>query len=170
MHHSLLLVYFGNGIYFYWYGRTKLQLWWICTIVYWLVRFCNSREFSTSIIPYSFRASFTAQSMLRYIAKLVYYKPTLNPTQPIPTVSSWTWWCVWLCAFFTLNPFFLPVGIQHTQCPCRFFLIRGEIQALWSHNHDTAEVLLHCNAVSRVDNAMTRDKNEKDKRNCGVYV
>ena len=33
-----------------------------------------------------------------------------------------------------IKPFFLPVDIQHNQCPCRFFNTR-EIQVLWSHNY-----------------------------------
>ena len=57
------------------------------------------------------------------------------------------------------QPVFLPVDIQHNQCPCRFFLLLIEIQALWSQNHDTRDTTN--NATSRVDNAMT-DKNEKE--------
>ena len=56
-----------------------------------------------------------------------------------------------------IKPFFIPVDIHHTQCPCRFVLL--ELQALWSQNHDTE--IPHCNEVSRVDNAIR--KNERDK-------
>ena len=40
-----------------------------------------------------------------------------------------------------IEPFFLLVDIQHTQCPCQFFLLE--------------KYKLHTNAVSRVDNGMT---------------
>ena len=36
-----------------------------------------------------------------------------------------------------------------------------EIQALWSENHDTE--ILHCNAVSRVDNAMSCHRTGYDR-------
>ena len=55
--------------------------------------------------------------------------------------------------FFTIIRFFLPVDIQHNQCPSRFFNpINREVQTLWSQNYDTE--ILHCCAVLRVDNAM----------------
>ena len=38
-----------------------------------------------------------------------------------------------------------------------------EIQALWSQNHDTE--ILHCNAVSRVDNAMTERRSKERNKN-----
>ena len=41
-----------------------------------------------------------------------------------------------ICVLFTLM-FFLPVDIQHTQCPCRVFLLEKYfVQALWSQKHD----------------------------------
>ena len=52
-----------------------------------------------------------------------------------------------------IKPFFLPVNIRHTQCPCRFFLL--EIQALWWKKHDRDTTSIDCNAVVRIDNAMT---------------
>ena len=45
-----------------------------------------------------------------------------------------------------IKPVFLPVDIQHTQCPCRFFLLQRYKQALWSQSHDTE--ILHSNAVT----------------------
>ena len=63
-----------------------------------------------------------------------------------------------------IKPFFLPVDTQHTQCPCRFFLL--ETEALWSQNHDT-EILL-CNAASRVDYAMTWHRAGYDR--CGIQT
>ena len=38
-----------------------------------------------------------------------------------------------------IEPSFLPVDIQHNQCPCRCFNPR-EIQALWSQNYASAEI------------------------------
>ena len=43
-----------------------------------------------------------------------------------------------------IKPFSLPVDIQRTHCPCRFFLL--EIQVMWLKKHDTWT--LRCNAVS----------------------
>ena len=43
-----------------------------------------------------------------------------------------------------VKPFFLPVDIQHKQCPCRFFnpvIYNREMQVMWSPNYATAEVL-----------------------------
>ena len=40
----------------------------------------------------------------------------------------------YVCVFFILKPFFLPVGIQHNQCPCRFFN-PTEIQVTWSQTY-----------------------------------
>ena len=51
-----------------------------------------------------------------------------------------------------IEPFFLPVDTQHTQLSAPILPLR-EILALWSQNHGTQ--ILHCNAVSRADNAMT---------------
>ncbi|MEP2595777.1 MAG: hypothetical protein ABJI92_18985, partial [Kangiellaceae bacterium] len=45
-----------------------------------------------------------------------------------------------------LKPSFLPVDIQHNQCPCRFFNPR-EIQVNWSQNY-TIEIL-HCHVRSK---------------------
>ena len=44
------------------------------------------------------------------------------------------------CVFVLhIKPFLLPVDMQHTQCPCRFFLLWIEIQALWSQNHNSPQ-------------------------------
>ena len=51
-----------------------------------------------------------------------------------------------------IKPFFLPVDVQHTQCPCLFFLL--EIYKLCGHK-TTTQRILHNNVVSRVDNGMT---------------
>ena len=54
-----------------------------------------------------------------------------------------------------IKPVFLPVDIQHKQCPCRFFNpVNREIpvQVMWPLNYATE--ILHCYAVNRVDNAM----------------
>ena len=48
-----------------------------------------------------------------------------------------------VCWFTSIKPFFLPVDIEHTQCPCRLLPGR-EIQALWSQNHDTEICLVLC--------------------------
>ena len=45
-----------------------------------------------------------------------------------------------------IKPVFLPVDIQHTQYPWRFFLLERYKQTLWSQNHDAE--MLHCNAVT----------------------
>ena len=60
--------------------------------------------------------------------------------------------CVWV---LHIKPFFQPVDIQLTQCPCRFFLL--ERYKLCGHK-TTAQryYLVHCTALSRVDHAMTR--------------
>ena len=52
-----------------------------------------------------------------------------------------------------IKPFFLPIGIQHNQCPCRFFN-PGEMQAPWSQNYATQRYLVVTYAVSEVNNAM----------------
>ena len=56
-----------------------------------------------------------------------------------------------VCVFFTLNRPFYPSA--STTPRVRADSSPGEIQALWSENHDTE--ILHCNAVSSVDNEMT---------------
>ena len=56
-----------------------------------------------------------------------------------------------MCACFHIKPLFVPVDIQHTQCPCRFFLL--ERYKLCGHK--TTTEILHCTTVRRVDNAMT---------------
>ena len=65
---------------------------------------------------------------------------------------------VYVCVLH-IKPFFLPVDIQHSQSPCRFFLL----ERCKFCGHKTTTEILHCNAVSIVDNAMTREKNERDK-------
>ena len=44
--------------------------------------------------------------------------------------------CVF-CDVLHIKPFFLPVDIQHNQCPCRLFNPRAEIQVMWSQNYAT---------------------------------
>ena len=68
-----------------------------------------------------------------------------------------------LCVSF--HYFYIPVDIQHNQCLCRLFNPR-EIQALWSQNYATE--ILHCNAVSRVDNAMSCSRAGYDRRDIHV--
>ena len=51
-------------------------------------------------------------------------------------------------------------GCAYNFCPPSSVLLL-EIQALWSQNHDTE--ILHCNAVSRVDNAMTCHRTGYDR-------
>ena len=53
-----------------------------------------------------------------------------------------------------IKPFFLSVNIQHTQCPCRFFLL--ERYKLCGHKTTTQRYyILTYLVVSRVDNGMT---------------
>ena len=75
----------------------------------------------------------------------------------IPTSTGW--WSV----LFTSNRSVSPSAFStpSVAAPCRFFLY-GEIQALWSQNHDTE--ILHCNAVSRLDNAWRERKRKKHKK------
>ena len=54
-----------------------------------------------------------------------------------------------------IKPLFLLVDIEHTQCPRRLFLLEGFKH--WSQDHDPE--ILHCNAVSRVDNAVNLEYN-----------
>ena len=55
--------------------------------------------------------------------------------------------CICMCVLH-ITPFFLHIGIQHTQCPRRFFLLLIEI-----HKTTTQRCYIVI-AVSRVDNAM----------------
>ena len=64
------------------------------------------------------------------------------PSLPLVRVCS--------CVFY-IKPFFLPVDIQHNQCPSRFCNFR-EVQVVWSQNY--AMEILHCYPASRVDNPM----------------
>ena len=63
--------------------------------------------------------------------------------------ENWVNACLRVCVLH-IKSLFLPVDIQRNQCPCRFFY-PGEIQTLWSRNNATE--VIHCYAVSPVDNA-----------------
>ena len=63
-----------------------------------------------------------------------------------------------------IKPVFLPIDIQHNQCPCRFFNPR-EIQVMWSQNYAT-EILRY--AANRVDNAMPCHPTGYDRH--GIYI
>ena len=52
-----------------------------------------------------------------------------------------------------MKQLFLPVDIQHSQCPCRFFNLRGIRVMMWLQNYATE--MLHCNSISRVGNEMS---------------
>ena len=62
-----------------------------------------------------------------------------------------------------IKPLLLPVDIQHTiniigtahLVSVPILPPRDITQALWSQNHDREILLVHCNAVSRGDNALT---------------
>ena len=56
---------------------------------------------------------------------------------------------------FEVCVLFVPVNIQHTPCPCWFFILFMEIQKKgpWSPNYDTDVLLIHGKAVKSVDNA-----------------
>ena len=59
-----------------------------------------------------------------------------------------------------IEPFFPPVDIQHTQCPCSSFHLllpsnRDASSVVTKPRHKPVAEILDCNAVSRVDNAMT---------------
>ena len=43
--------------------------------------------------------------------------------------------CVCVCVCLCVSVFYLSVDIQHTQCPCRFFLPES-YKLLWPQNHD----------------------------------
>ena len=81
-----------------------------------------------------------------------------------------------VCVFFALIRFFYPSTSSTAIILSVPILPPREIQALWSLNHDTA--IPHCNAVSRVNNAMTREKNEEMKQlkrimhvpHTGIYI
>ena len=76
-----------------------------------------------------------------------------------------------VCMSFTLNRSFYINTRRHPahllithKCPCRFFLL--EVQALWSQNHNTE--ILHCYAVSGVDNAMNCHRTGYDRYD--IYI
>ena len=64
-----------------------------------------------------------------------------------------------------IKPLFLPVDIQHTQCPRRFFLL--ERYNLCGHKTTTlaATMVLYCNAVYKQSRQCDDRKNKIDKRN-----
>ena len=118
---------------------------------------------STACEPASLRIPLVC-CLLSFLAFLRSWFKKKKKILPCFSISSWTsfvssclvlvviLYCVssvfGFCCVCVLHiePVFLPVDIQHTQCPCWFFLLERCKQALWSQNHDTE--IPHCTAVT----------------------